>query len=385
MNFFQKEFTFDRVVRIILIALLVWILFYALDYFSEVLIPFFVALVFAYLLNPFFNFLQKIFKLRIIALFIGFLIFVGGIYAIISFLFPIILKQVDAVFNLLQKVFVDFDWKVYLNKFLPEDWAKKIITLVEKGKISELLTESQIEKLSEFGFNQVSNLLSYIKKIALFVVGATFFLIYMFFILLNFNEVQNLWQSLIPPIYRPRVLKVLNDLEVALNKYFRGQVLIAFITIFLYSIGFMIIKLPLGLLLGIITGILVLIPYMHNLSIPPALILSVLGAYQSHSSYLKAILYVLIVFAVVQIIIDFVLVPLIMKNATGLNPAIILLSLSLWGKLLGILGLIIALPLTYLILGYYTEFIVSIKMEGPGKLNLNEEVDFDYHKIPGEL
>ena len=58
-------------------------------------------------------------------------------------------------------------------------------------------------------------------------------------------------------------------------------------------------------------------------------------------------------YVVVQLIQDVYLVPKIMGKATGLNPAIILLSLSVWGKLLGFLGLLIAIPLTYIIWTYY--------------------------------
>ena len=67
----------------------------------------------------------------------------------------------------------------------------------------------------------------------------------------------------------------------------------------------------------------------------------------------------LIVFAVVQIIQDTILTPRIMGHVTGLNSAIILLSLSIWGSLLGILGMIIALPLTTLLLTYYQKYVVK--------------------------
>ena len=72
-------------------------------------------------------------------------------------------------------------------------------------------------------------------------------------------------------------------------------------------------------------------------------------------------LMVLIVFAVVQTIQDTFLTPKIMGHVTGLNSAIILLSLSIWGSLLGILGMIIALPLTTLLITYYQKYIIRRK------------------------
>ena len=71
----------------------------------------------------------------------------------------------------------------------------------------------------------------------------------------------------------------------------------------------------------------------------------------------------IVVFLVAQIIQEAVLTPRIMGNATGLNPAIILLSLSIWGSLLGFVGLIIALPLTSLLLAYYQRYIIGEKNE----------------------
>jgi predicted PurR-regulated permease PerM len=67
----------------------------------------------------------------------------------------------------------------------------------------------------------------------------------------------------------------------------------------------------------------------------------------------------LAVFVVVQAIQDLILTPRIMGSAMGLNPAIILLSLSVWGSLLGIIGLIIALPLTTLLISYYRRFVIK--------------------------
>jgi predicted PurR-regulated permease PerM len=67
----------------------------------------------------------------------------------------------------------------------------------------------------------------------------------------------------------------------------------------------------------------------------------------------------LIVFAVVQTIQDTILTPKIMGHVMGLNSAIILLSLSIWGSLLGILGMIIALPMTTLLITYYQKYVVK--------------------------
>ena len=85
--------------------------------------------------------------------------------------------------------------------------------------------------------------------------------------------------------------------------------------------------------------------------------LALLKAYDTGGSFWLILLSALAVFAVVQTIQDMILTPRIMGKAMGLNPAMMLLSLSVWGALLGFIGLIIALPLTTLIIAYVNEWI----------------------------
>ena len=90
-----------------------------------------------------------------------------------------------------------------------------------------------------------------------------------------------------------------------------------------------------------------------------------------------------IVFVVVQLIQDMFLTPKIMGDVTGLHPAIILLALSIWGSLLGIVGMIIALPLTTLMISYYKRFIIGdetfVSEEGGSK------VEGQRTKVKGEI
>ena len=90
----------------------------------------------------------------------------------------------------------------------------------------------------------------------------------------------------------------------------------------------------------------------------PAILLAIVKAADTGQNFWFIMLLVLIVFAVVQIIQDTFLTPKIMGHVTGLHSAIILLSLSIWGSLLGILGMIIALPLTTLSINYYQKFVI---------------------------
>jgi len=91
----------------------------------------------------------------------------------------------------------------------------------------------------------------------------------------------------------------------------------------------------------------------------PTVILAIVKAADTGQNFWMILLMALLVFAIVQVIQDTILVPKIMGQVTGLNSAIILLSLSIWGSLLGILGMIIALPMTTLLINYYQKYVIK--------------------------
>ncbi|MDX9818662.1 MAG: AI-2E family transporter [Desulfococcus multivorans] len=166
---------------------------------------------------------------------------------------------------------------------------------------------------------------------------------------------------MIPPNYREAVTGFVADFESAMSRYFRGQTAVAFMCGILFSVGFVWVGLPLGMLLGMFVGLLNMVPYLQIIGFVPAFVLAVIHALESNTDIWLVLGTTTAVFGVVQLIQDAILVPRIMGRVTGLNPAMIMLSLSIWGKLLGLLGLIIALPLTYLLLVYYRRFLASVK------------------------
>ena len=145
----------------------------------------------------------------------------------------------------------------------------------------------------------------------------------------------------------------------------RGQALVAFIVGILFSIGFLIIGLPLAVVLGLFIGLLNLIPYLQLISLIPATLLCLVYSVSGHIDFWTIWCETMAVYIIVQCIQDLFLTPKIMGRAMGLNPAIILLSLSIWGTLMGFIGLIVALPLTTLLLSYYDHYIDSHEDDEP--------------------
>ena len=157
--------------------------------------------------------------------------------------------------------------------------------------------------------------------------------------------------------HRRKVVALLNDVKDSMNHYFRGQSLVAFCVGVLFSIGFLIIDFPMAVSLGLFIGLLNMVPYLQIIGLIPTVMLALIKAAETGENFWWILGLAMIVFCVVQLIQDTILTPKIMGKITGLNPAIILLSLSIWGSLMGMLGMIIALPLTSLLLSYYQRYI----------------------------
>ena len=189
----------------------------------------------------------------------------------------------------------------------------------------------------------------------------TMVVIYTLFILLDYEAFSNGWVEMLPLRFRHFAVKLVSDVGQGMNKYFRGQGLVAFCVGVLFSIGFLIIDFPMAIGLGMFIGLLNMVPYLQLIGFIPVTVLAVVKAADTGESFWLIMLGAIIVFTVVQIIQDTILTPRIMGKIMGLNSAIILLSLSIWGSLLGIMGMIIALPMTTLIITYYQDYVINKK------------------------
>ena len=191
------------------------------------------------------------------------------------------------------------------------------------------------------------------------VVSGVIVFLYLIFIMLDYERLMLSFRQLVPYQHRHRVFHIFDDVKNAMNRYFRGQFVIAMSVGVLFAIGFLIIGLPMGVVLGLFIGLLNMVPYLQLISLPVTAVLCVVAYVADGVDFWVIFWESMAVYVVVQCIQDLILTPKIMGKAMGLNPAIILLSLSVWGSLLGFLGLIIALPLTTLLLSYYDLYVVQ--------------------------
>jgi len=353
---FEKPFTFDRTIRLLISVLAFGLALYLLYVLKGVLLPFFIAWLLAYMLNPLVRFYQRKLHLAHSLAVVLTLLSVAGVATLIGFiLVPLIENEIWQINALI----ASYDLSSISQSGIPVSIADVIARYVDFKELQESLSKDNLIELFQFLGPAVEALFSNTVSFLLGLTVVFIVLLYLIFILLDYDKINELWRFLIPPKYRPIVGRITLDVETSMNKYFRHQAFICLILAVLYSLGFYIIGLPLAIMFGIIVGLVHMIPYLQVITFPPAILLCWLRASQTDDSFWAMLGLVALIYVIVQCIMDLFLVPRIMGKAMGLNPAIILLSLSVWGSLLGIIGMIIAIPLTTLLLSYYKEFINS--------------------------
>lgn len=357
----DQPYTFDRVVRLTISCLMIGAGCYLIYVLRGVLLPFLIAWLIAYLLNPIVRFLQAKLRLRSrhLAVLLTFVLLLGSLTLFFMGIAPMVETEIAQINQLI----TTYELQSLEINGIPLSVHDFVAEHVDFQSLRDsLFTDSATETL-KYILPTVQNVVS--SSIS-FILGFTvvfIVILYIIFIMLDYDKVNKLWMDMIPPRYRPLIGKLVVDVEKSMNTYFRHQALICVIVAVLFATGFQIIGLPLAIVLGGLIGILHMIPYMHMISIVPAMLLCWLKASQTGQGFWALVGLVLLIYVIVQCIIDLILVPRIMGKAMGLNPAIILLSLSIWGSLMGIAGMIIAIPTTTLLVSYYQNFIKSREEE----------------------
>ena len=205
-------------------------------------------------------------------------------------------------------------------------------------------------------------------EIVVWLTAVIFALLYLVLLLLDYPEYVRTWKQFLPPDYRERILEFIEEFDIALRRYFRGQFVVAAITGILFALGFSIIGLPMAVPFGLAIGVLNMVPYLQLVALLPAGVLTIIRSVET-GSLLGSIVLVLAVFGVVQFLQDAVITPRVMGKITGLRPVAILLGVFIWGKLLGFLGLILAIPLTCLGIAYYRRFVLQHSREATSLTN----------------
>lgn len=354
-----RPYTFDRVVRMILTLAAVLGAVWLIGILKSVLLPFLVAWLIAYILEPLVQYNKKLLRVKkrwlpiLMTLFETVLI----LSAISVFVVPSMMDEIHQVADFVSG-YASSDAKI---AFIP-DWLHEYLRKnIDFDRLSNELTRQDLQTILDTigtfitgGYNIVMGIFNW------FVV-----ILYVVFIMLDYERLSRGFKRLVPPKYRSVTYRITNDVKNSMNHYFRGQALVAFLVGIMFCIGFSIIRLPMAIVLGLFIGVLNMVPYLQLISLVPTTLICLVYAADTDADFWHVWWACMAVYIIVQCIQDLVLTPRIMGKAMGLNPAIILFSLSVWGTLLGFIGLIIALPLTTLLLAYYDIYITSREDDMP--------------------
>lgn len=352
----NRVWNLDRVMRFLIVILGLGALLWVLNYLSGVLAPFFAAFLIAYIFDPLVCKIQTKVKHRIIAVVIVLLAMILVVTGALWVFVPMVVSEVQHLGELIQKMFSDSTWTDRISSVMPKNLWQTVKSLISWEKIAVAMQSmdfwNTVQSVAGKVLPSAWGVLSKTTGLVVWVSGLVVVFMYLAFIMFDMPKLRRGLKSLIPVKYKRNVSEMASEMDGFMGNYFRAQSIVALSVGVLYAVGFSIIGLPMGVAFGLFSGALNMIPYLQLTTIPVALLLAVVYALESGMPFWEVALIVLAVYAIVQVIQDMVLVPKIVGSSMDLPPVGILLSLSIWGKLLGFLGLIVAIPFTCLCLVY---------------------------------
>lgn len=353
----DKPITFDSFIRgCIYVAVFVGAL-YMINYLSGVLLPFFVAWGIAFMIFPMVKFVQ--YRMHVKNRVLSITITLSAIVAVLWLLFSLMLPPFVEESMRFKSLIVNYIHNRTNNQTIPELVNELLHDYLETSDWKGLLSDGNAIQILRQVAPGVGGLLVRTYHLMNSIVTFAATLLYLFFILLDYEQISDGWRRLLPAGQRSNASSVIGKVRANMGSYFRSQSLIALCVGVLFAIGFSIIDFPMAIGLGLFVGMLNLVPYLQMVGLIPTVLLALLKAADTGDNFWVILLMALAVFGVVQLIQDFILTPRIMGKAMDMNPAMMLLSLSVWGSLLGFIGLIIGLPLTNIIVAYIEEFALD--------------------------
>jgi predicted PurR-regulated permease PerM len=352
----KRIWTIDRVMRLLFMATGLGILLWILNYLSAVLAPFFAAFLVAYIFDPLVCKIQNKVKYRVVAVAIVISMMVLVIGGAMWIFIPMVVGEVRHLGVLIQKLFSDSTWMERLSAFVPQDLWREFKSLISWDKVAVAMQSLDFWNAAQSMAGKVLpsawGVVTKTSSLVMWLSGVGLIFMYLVFIMLDMPKLRKGVRNLFPTRYKQGASEFAMEMDRFMGSYFRAQSFVALSVGILYAIGFGAIGLPMGVAFGLFSGALNMIPYLQLTTIPLALLLAVVYALEKGMPFWEVAIIVLVIYLVVQLIQDMILVPKIVGSSMNLPPVGILLSLSIWGKLLGFLGLIVAIPFTCLCLVY---------------------------------
>lgn len=326
----------------------VLILGFLIHQLSTILTPFIAAAILAYILNPVVNQLtqrklSRSFSAMLVTLFAIFIV-----VSIILFIIPMMLKQFEAAWQKLPDMvrYIETGLLPWLHQTFNIQWnldSKFIIKYVtENGE----QIRAGVTKIMPFVANQGGHLV--VMLVNLFLLP-----ILLYYFLVDWPRWSAGLVKMIPRRYLERFSRIGHEIDETLSEYLRGQLLVMILVGLIYGGGLALVGLDSGFAIGMIAGMLVIIPYLGAFI---GLLLATMAALLQFGSF-GGLLSVWAVFLVGQSLESYVITPRFVGERIGLSPLLVIFALMAFGQLMGFVGMLLALPLAAICLVLFRELM----------------------------
>ncbi len=326
---------------------IVWGLARFINRFQNVLLPPVVAGILAMLLRPYYDWLLKVCRGSRTAALI--LFFLSALVPLVAFAWTVGAFAVNQILQFIDELPASIG---RLQELARSHWPKVTSLLEKYGLMGEFNSQLKnpdgivVSLLRYWGGRLSQSLVQLFQSAAGLFAWAVLPVYLAFFLMAKPFETRKIGDFLpfLKPETREDAVYLFSQFVEILLTFFRGQIIVAFAQGLLFALGFALVGLPYGIVIGISLGFLNIIPYLGSIA---GLAVALPLAYFSKAGGLTLVVLVLVVFSIVQAIEGYLLTPRIMGKRTGLHPALIIFAVFFWGVALGgILGMMLAIPLT---------------------------------------
>ena len=325
--------------NLLLVSLAVTLAVCIVLYFSRrIVAPFFIAFALAYLMDPLVDRLASFKLSRTLSVLVLMLTFFFMALGAVVLLVPIFSMQAE---NLAKNI------PAYVGIF--QEWFRPVLDLIsglDPAKVEEFVNEGlsrfgelpmkALQFSSKFVWGSISNLFNIVLMFANLVIIP----VVMFYLLRDFDSINQKLLALVPPRFQDKTKDIVSEIDQVLSSFVRGQLMVAGLMGVMYSIGLFLCDTPMSLSLGMMAGLVNLVPYLGLVFgfVPAALLTYV------HTQELMPVLAVAGVFGVVQALEGMVITPRVVGENIGLHPVAVILAVLLGGELFGLAGMILGVP-----------------------------------------
>ena len=320
----------QKTLRLVIAGLFVLLVFYFFYTVRGILLPFLLALILAYLLNPLVNYLESFKIPRVPAvLLLYFSVFTLG-YFFIVYGFPVIVRELNRLAETFPQIIGEF--QTYFNAYHARFRDIEAPMGLNRG------IESRLNDLQLIVINQFERLAAFLMNIFSRLISIVLAPVLAFYLLKDWAGFGRRLLLVLPLAVREDAAALWQEIDRVLMGFFRGHLVVAALVGILTAVGLSLVGMNYAVLLGVISGLTDLIPYFGPfIGAVPALVLAL---FQSNVLALK----VLIVMVVVQQVESNLISPAILGDSVGLHPLAVIFALLAGGHLFGIIGLLLAVP-----------------------------------------